>query len=605
MINLKDKKERKKLIRRIVSLTMALLMVLSVIASAVTSVTRVYAVSPEAVEKQELEKLELMTTSLYARQGENSEKTINVRNNGHKDLTITSFNSEVTDSSGDLVLTFKSDDNVTVPAGKKADITGTLSVDDDAERKKYVSRDLTFYFDNGGSVTRDMEYRVNVITVNHSDDIDFEEIEGSIAQPMMEIAMASSTPEQCWEGQKIDIIALLSYDKSTISEQSTSVTISGEGFDVVDGMVTRSLEVARTSYSGKEKHTRAIAYELQAKEDLASGYYPVTITVNYYDDEETAKYTSTNTYNIYINGSKNAAGGDVAAATPFLIVEQYDYGTEDVVAGDTFDLKMSIKNTGYLAVENILVAITAPNELAITSSSNTLYIDRLSAGESLEKIIQFRAKGSADPGSHAINVKFSYQYLDNDSRKAGNTEENIAIPVIQQDRFFVNDLEPPMMMYTGQDNYIDVTFINKGTTDVRNISAEIAGENLVQPGQSQYIGNLSPGEENSASFTIQSMMPGMLNGQVILSYEDSNGTQKEVIKEFTVEVMEYIMPDYGDMGMVDPGYMEEPIDEGFKMPLWGWALIGVGGVIAVVVVVSVVVKKKKAKKAQEDEDEDF
>lgn len=605
MINLKDKKERKNTIRRIVSLTMALLMVLSVIASAVTSMTRVYAVSPEAVEKQELEKLELVTDSLYARQGENSEKTITVRNNGHTDLTITSFNSEVTDSSGDLVLTFKSDNNVTVPAGKKADITGTLSVADDAERKKYVSRDLTFYFDNGESVTRDMEYRVNVITVNHSDDIDFEEIEGSIAQPMMEIAMASSTPEQCWEGQKIDIIALLSYDKSTISEQSTSVTISGDGFDVVDGMITRSLEVAKTSYSGKEKHTRAIAYELQAKEDLASGYYPVTITVNYYDDEETAKYTSTNTYNIYINGSKNAAGGDVAAATPFLIVEQYDYGTDDVVAGDTFDLRMSIKNTGYLAVENILVAITAPNELAITSSSNTLYIDRLSAGESLEKIIQFRAKGSADPGSHAINVKFSYQYLDNDSRKAGNTEENIAIPVIQQDRFFVNDLEPPMMMYTGQDNYIDVTFINKGTTDVRNISAEIAGENLVQPGQSQYIGNLTPGEENSASFTIQSMMPGMLNGQVILSYEDSNGTQKEVIKEFTVEVMEYIMPDYGDMGMVDPGYMEEPMDEGFKMPVWGWALIGVGGVIAVIVVVSVVVKKKKAKKAQEEEDEDF
>lgn len=605
MINLKDKKERKKLIRRIVSLTMALLMVLSVIASAVTSVTRVYAISKDAVNKQEMEKLELVTTAISTKQGQEAEKTIEVRNNGYSDLDITSFESVVTDSEGNFVLSFKSKDDVTVVAGKKAEITGTIEVADDAGRLAYKNQEIVINFDNGEYVTRRINYYVNVIPVTHSDDIDFMEIEGSIAQPMMEIAMASSTPEQCWEGQKIDIIALLSYDKSTISEQSTSVTISGEGFDVVDGMVTRSLEVARTSYSGKEKHTRAIAYELQAKEDLASGYYPVTITVNYYDDEETAKYTSTNTYNIYINGSKNAAGGDVAAATPFLIVEQYDYGTEDVVAGDTFDLKMSIKNTGYLAVENILVAITAPNELAITSSSNTLYIDRLSAGESLEKIIQFRAKGSADPGSHAINVKFSYQYLDNDSRKAGNTEENIAIPVIQQDRFFVNDLEPPMMMYTGQDNYIDVTFINKGTTDVRNISAEIAGENLVQPGQSQYIGNLSPGEENSASFTIQSMMPGMLNGQVILSYEDSNGTQKEVIKEFTVEVMEYIMPDYGDMGMVDPGYMEEPIDEGFKMPLWGWALIGVGGVIAVVVVVSVVVKKRKAKKAQEDEDEDF
>jgi len=607
MINLKNKKERKQLLRRIVPLTMAILMVLGVVMSAVTSVTRVYAISPEAMEKQQLEKLVLVTSTIKAKPGEEGDKTVTFQNNGDTELTITGFYSEASDSEGNRILTFESGEDVTIAPGKKGEVTGTIKVDKNAGKKLYNAHEgFEVYFEDTHLTNKySVKYSLgNIIVVPSSGGIDFEEIEGSIAQPMMDIAMAGSTPEQCREGEKIDIIALLSYDKSTVSEQSTSVTISGEAFDVVDGMVTRSLDVAKTSYNGKEKYTRAIQYQLQAKEDLSSGYYPITITVNYYDDDETAKYTSTNTYNIYINGSKNSGGETVAAATPFLIVEQYDYGTDDVVAGDTFDLKMSIKNTGYLAVENILVAITAPDELAITSSSNTLYIDRLSAGESLEKIIQFRAKGSADPGSHAINVKFSYQYLDNDSRKAGNTEENIAIPVIQQDRFFVNDLEPPMMMYTGQDNYIDVTFINKGTTDVRNISAEIAGENLVQPGQSQYIGNLNPGEENSASFTIQSMTPGMLNGQVILSYEDSNGTEKQVTKEFTVEVMEYVMPDYGDM-YVDPGYMEEPMDEGFQMPFWGWILIGVGVVAVGSVVIVIVVKKRKAKKAQEDEDEDF
>lgn len=605
MINFKSKKERNAFFRHIIPLAMAVLMVFSVIGSAITSMTRVYAISPEAIEKQELEKLVLVTETIKAKPGEKGDKTVTFQNTGDFDLEITGFYSEALDSKGNRILTFESNDTVTIPARKKAAVTGTIEVENDADKKIYNAHEgLEVYFADTALTNRySVKYSLgNIVVVPSNTAIDYTEIEGSIAQPRMDIAIASSTPDECREGEKIDIIALLSYKKSSISEQSTSVTISGEGFTVVDGMVTRSLDVAKTNYNGSEKYTRAVQYQLQAKENLASGYYPVTITVNYYDDEETAKYTTQNTYNIYVNGSKGADGETVAAATPFLIVEQYNYGTDDVVAGDTFDLKMSIKNTGYLPVENILVAISAPDALAITSSSNTLYIDRLSSGESMEKVIQFRAKGSAEPGSHAINVKFSYQYLDNDSRRTGSTEENIAIPVIQQDRFFVNDLEPPMMLFTGEDNMIDVTFINKGTTDVRNISAEISGENLAQPGQSQYIGNLAPGEENSASFTLQAVEAGTLNGVILLTYEDSNGTQKEVSKEFSVEVQEYIMPVYDDMYM-DPGMME--MDEGFQMPWWGWILIGAGVIIVGTVVIVIVVKKRKAKKAQEEEDEDF
>ena len=156
------------------------------------------------------------------------------------------------------------------------------------------------------------------------------------------------------------------------------------------------------------------------------------------------------------------------------------------------------------------------------------------------------------------------------------------------------------MMYAGEENMIEVTFINKGTTEVRNISAEISG-NMANPGQSQYIGNLQPGAENSADFTLQALEPGQMNGTVLLTYEDSNGTQREITKEFTVEVME--MPVY-DVPM-DPGMME-PVDEGFVMPFWGWLAIGVGGVVVVIVVAVVVTKKvKAAKKKQEEEDEDF
>lgn len=604
---IKFKNKYQVLVKRVVPLLLAALMVLSVVASALSSISRVYAADlRDGLEQNTLEKLKLVTGTIKASPGAEENESVTVLNTGDSTLEVTGFSSSAYDSNGNLVVTFDSDENVSIPAGKEAELTGRLSVASGAERKIYSSKDFTISFaDTDKTITRSIKYSLGgVLVVPSGDGLNYTEIDGSIAQPRMDIAIASNTPSECREGQKINMTVLLSYNKNAVSKQIGMISVSSEAFTVVDGMVTRNLAGENSVYSGSEKYTRAVQYQLQAKDSIASGYYPVTIKVDYYDDEETAKYTSENTYNIYINGSRTGANGEtVDAATPFLIVEQYDYGTDDVVAGDTFDLKMSIKNTGYLAVENILVAITAPDELAITSSSNTLYIDRLAAGASMEKVIQFRAKGSAIPGSHAINVKFSYQYLDNGSRRAGSTEENIAIPVIQQDRFFVNDLEPPTMMFTGEDNMIDVTFINKGTTDVRNISAEISGENLANPGQSQYIGNLQPGEENSASFTLQAMEAGTLKGEVLLTYEDSNGTQKEVTKEFSIEVQEYIMPSFEDMPM-DPGMME-PMDEGFRMPFWGWLIIAAAGTGVVIAVIVVVVKKRKAKKAQEEADEDF
>ena len=188
-------------------------------------------------------------------------------------------------------------------------------------------------------------------------------------------------------------------------------------------------------------------------------------------------------------------------------------------------------------------------------------------------------------------------------RKDGTSTENIAIPIIQRDRFEVGEIEPPMMMYVGEESGIELTFVNKGTTDVRNITAVING-NIQNPGQSQYVGNLPAGEESSVNFAFSALEPGTVKAFVTLSYEDSNDIQREVVKEFTVEAQE--MPKFDDMGMggMDPGMME-PMEQESHMPVWGWIAIVVGGAAVVVVIIIIIRKKRKAKKAQEDDDEDI
>ena len=121
------------------------------------------------------------------------------------------------------------------------------------------------------------------------------------------------------------------------------------------------------------------------------------------------------------------------------------------------------------------------------------------------------------------------------------------------------------------------------------------------------MGNVAAGTENSVDFSVMASAEGVINGKVILSYENSKGEVATLEKEFSCTVE--AMPVYDDPGMMDPGMMDPTMGEDVStgMPIWGWALIvvGVGAVVAVVVVV--IRKKKAAKKlAQlEEEDEDI
>ena len=154
----------------------------------------------------------------------------------------------------------------------------------------------------------------------------------------------------------------------------------------------------------------------------------------------------------------------------------------------------------------------------------------------------------------------------------------------------------------GEEGYLSVTYVNKGKGRINNLSAEIMGENLANPGQSQFMGNVEPGTENSVDFSVMAAGEGTVQGFVLLTYEDEKGDIKTLQKDFSCTVEP--MPEY------DPG-MDFPVDVPMEepepgMPVWGWVLIA-GAVIGVIVGVVVVRKKKKAKAlAQlEEEDEDI
>lgn len=636
------KMKTKRMIKRVAPVVMAAIMVLGVIGSVLSSMVTAYAVGNiENIDeyKAHLKYKEInVSASIGAIPGQVVDGTVRFTNNGNSSAEISNFSIDDENVPFNIV---SDEDSFTLPANSVYDLNVSVETNNSAPEGVYKEVKVRFLCDGidlVGSSTNNIviepktmknAVRVSdtgakpsktaerVLVTSDDSDTGYTEVEGSIAKPRMDIKIASSTPTSCKEGDTVDVIVLLTYYKDRISLQGSTISVTGDNFSVVNGMVSRNLQYESYKYSGSEKYSKAVRYQLQAKKNLVSGYYPVNIKVEYYDDEETQTYTAENSFNIYIEGTKDGDETDTSKVdlpTPQLIVDQYSYaaetGNDYIMAGDTFSLNLKIKNTSSIPVVNTVVTLEEGLGFTLTDSSNSIYLDRLGAGETMEQNVSVRAKpNTSTPSSqtgdiYTITVKFNYQYINDKTYNTVTKDEKLAIPVIQKDRFEVGEPEPPMMMYVGEESGIELSFVNKGTTDVRNITAVISG-NIQNPGQSQYIGNLPAGEESSASFTFSALEPGTVKASITLSYEDSNDIQREVVKEFTVEAQP--MPTFDDMGMgdmMDPGMME-PVDEGFHMPVWGWILIAVGGVVVAVVVVVIIRKKIKAKKAQEDDDEDI
>lgn len=294
--------------------------------------------------------------------------------------------------------------------------------------------------------------------------------------------------------------------------------------------------------------------------------------------------------------------------TPGIIIKQSSFGdAPQVQAGAEFTLSLTVfTTTGTENLSDVLITLTLPKDVSLATGNLNTYIGEM--GPEATRTITYQILPSATfvDGVANIGVSMSGVGQHTGSPASGNT--SISVPVVQPERFEITGIEAPETMMMGEEGYVSLTFVNKGKTAINNLSAEIRGENLANPGQSQFLGNIAAGTENSVDFNVMAEQAGTINATIVLSYEDDAGNVKTLEKTFSCTVEE--MPVFDDPGMMDPGMMDPAMGEeepGGGMPWWGWALIlaAVGGGAAAVVVV---LKKRKAKKALaqlEDQDEDL
>lgn len=231
---------------------------------------------------------------------------------------------------------------------------------------------------------------------------------------------------------------------------------------------------------------------------------------------------------------------ETTAAQPYVIISSYSYGKGDLVAGETRNITMTFRNTSKtMAVENMMVTMTLPDAMMLTSSSNSFYIESLAAEGTITKTVNVTVKPTAAAQSHSMAVDFTYDYLDNGVRRNAKTTETISMPVLQVDRFTVTGIDLPQQIFIGEENNLSVNFVNKSRTDIYNLSAKLNCEGLSNNGEEQYLGNLASGTTSSADFYITGNEKCELVGEVIITYEDTNMNQRTVSVPFTTQVTSY------------------------------------------------------------------
>lgn len=296
--------------------------------------------------------------------------------------------------------------------------------------------------------------------------------------------------------------------------------------------------------------------------------------------------------------------------TPYIIIDQYDLGSEQIEAGSNFTLSLAFTNTSKeIPLENIRMVInpvtigtTEQSFLSIASATNTYYYENMAATASLGQAVDILVKATATVGSQALSIDFTYEYVVDKTRKKGETNTTIYVPITQIDRFTVDPItDYSAWMEMGSEGYATVSFVNRGKSTTYNVSGYLVDAEGNQ-GQTEHHGNLEAGASATLDFTIIPQQTGEYNGQIVIVYEDENGEEKEVPVTFTAFVDEPWYPSFPDPGEMDPDWDMEPEEP--ATPWWRYALFIVGG-LAIAVPMALYLAKRTLAKGKEDFDEDF
>lgn len=364
------------------------------------------------------------------------------------------------------------------------------------------------------------------------------------------------------------------------------------------------------TYEAALLNRREFTFQFIARDDVMSGYYPLTFNVWYTKAgvrcEEPAELT------VYVHtigkpGSGTLGGGseETNNAKPRIVVTGFETVPEQVYAGDTFILTIHVKNTSKeTPVTNLLFDMQAATEgedktntyaaFLPTSGASSVYMDRIGTNTDADIVIEMSAKADLAQKPYVLEVKMKY---DAGAMFDLTDTASVSIPIYQESRFDISTPEVvPGDIMVGSQSNIMFSIYNTGKTTLYNTQVRLEADSIDTA--TAFVGNLTSGATGNVDVMVTGSSATMDDGtiNVIISYEDDAGNVTEETRAVTLFVNEEFYDDSmmgedfpmdGDMMMGE----ETKSNKGLII-----AIIVVAVIVAIGVAIFLFVKIRKKKK---------
>lgn len=395
----------------------------------------------------------------------------------------------------------------------------------------------------------------------------------------------TSQPSTVLPGQEFKI----KYDftnNSEVIQKDLKLTISSDGNFVFK---SQPIIIVKEMAPGE---TKSFEYSLIADKNMASNNYPTYIAI---ESLKNSDVTRKEYLGIFVDGegSKNSK--------PKIIIDNYDFGKDVILAGETFDLDMTFFNTSNsMGIQNAKVSISSDEGAFVpVNASSSFYVETIGIKEKVTHTMTFKAKADLNVKTYSITADIEYEDSNGNSYDISENPykatEKMSIPVMQELRLEVEDITIPEFSPLYQPIEIYVEFFNMGKSSLENMMVTTEGEFEIQDGK-YFVGSFNAGSNEYYSATIIPVVEGPQEGSITFEFEDAVGEKHSVEKGFAFEAFPMEQPEemYPPDGFEGGG--EYPMDGEVK---GGFPWVTVLIILVVVGIVVIIVVKRKIRKKKE------
>ncbi len=335
-----------------------------------------------------------------------------------------------------------------------------------------------------------------------------------------------------------------------------------------------------------------------------NGTYPVSITMT-----DSNGNVDTFSFNVKITNGTNPptptptpkveSTSTRPRPEPKLIVQNYTVSKDKIMAGDEFEIDITLLNTQdrYHTYNILLTYVGESVEVLPSGESNAIYIDEIEDEETHNVSLKLKARQDAEAKPYKINITMTYE---NSGRTAYTVSETIVVEVTQPIRIEHDEVVLAKAVNAGDSIPLSMQIINKGKSTLYNVQATLEMDGAI-PDASAYIGNMEAGTSEMAEIYVffgtldmnsdSEEKYGFTEGKITLVYEDEYG------KEFSEEIP---LSTSIEKPVFDGLYAkEEPEDEEKQKASYWWISIALLLAIGIAVFGGISYKRKIEKLRRE------